>query len=51
MLQITGQTSDDPMEVLDGSFGCNLAQKLERVLTPGSREEMPFSLAAIEVAA
>lgn len=36
----------------DGSFGRNLAQKLEaRVLPPGRSEEMLFSMASIEVAA
>lgn len=47
-----GKCLDYPTGVPGGSFGCNLAQKLEgRVLTSGTREEMWFSVAAIEVAA
>lgn len=41
-----------PRGVPDGSFGCNLAQELEKsVLTPGRSEEMLFSRAPIEGAA
>lgn len=52
VLEISGQTSAYPAGVPDGSFGCNLAQRLEeRVLPPGRSEEMLFSMAPIEVAA
>ena len=43
--------SDYPRGMPDGSFGCNLARKFWRALTPGSGEEVSFSTAAIEVAA